>query len=461
MMVFMLFGSVIGVFGLMINGKLVLEETKNTSVGCQVNGHLNWFTPVGDVLDLSYRSLKKIPKCVESKESKSIQKLDLDNNQISDHHYYELFKVFPNLKSLMMFNNLLSVLNGNPLNIPNNLFLLDLGFNHIRVVTAAFFRAFGKLEVLKLERNKLSYLPNGVFHGLRSLKIIDLSSNILRVYSMDWFDMRTPLTFIHMGNNKVSSWKPDDFKWPKTMQQVNFSGNDLPAIPPFPRNFNDSHWMMDISSNPLYCDCRHKSHTEDMVRTSVACRLRLNCPKYTNKKSYNNGAPTTCNVDELTTKMSWLSNFVTKPTCAPPKVIGLKGKHPKIKNKYCVTCVAIGYPSPRVNMKYGSRLSSSTPFQADQKQPIHEAIIGEEAVDDVTCEAENPFGHDVQRVVSSEYYLKYSSCRSDVTNIKKVQRNKSRSLLIITAVFSSLVVILALLVCFNTCGTIQHKDSCI
>ena len=405
------------------------DDQKITEICCHLNGHLTCKPPEELTLDISYKKLKKLPFCEKSNLAIRIQKLDLDNNNITEHDFDKVFVTFRNLSSLLMFNNDLSVLSGNRFKEPNKLLLLDLGCNKIYRINVDFFTAFEQLEDLKLGKNRLANLTSGVFRGLKNLRRIDLSSNFLTVFRMDWFDRRIPLTSIHMGNNKVSVWEPFDFTWPKTMKQLNFSGNHLPAILPLPLSHsdNDKEWSVDLLKNPLFCGCRQKSHKEHFANEDVACRLRLECPD----GSFNIIPDTKCKNGQFITK-DWLSEFVKKPLCIPPKVKGYKEKTPN-KAMYDISCTAVGFPPPEVNIKSEQYNFTIVPQEANKSEFVVQVALDENHASIVACEAVNIFGSDVQRVLFIQ--------------AKNEEPGRNNMLLLTAALSSSLSLLLACVIC--------------
>ena len=411
------------------------QKSNKTRICCHLNGN-NYkldcipLQPKGSSLDISYKGLENLPFCEKSNIANTILKLDLDNNSINEHDFDKVFVAFPNLKSLLLFNNNLSVLNGNRFKEPNKLSLLDLGSNQIYKISVGFFTSFERLEELKLEKNKLIHLPYGVFHGLKSLRKIDLSSNVLPIFKIDWFDKRTPLTSIHMGNNKVSSWEPFDFTWPKTMRKLNFSGNQLPAILPLPplSRDNDKEWSVDLLKNPLFCGCRQESHNEHFAKEDVACRLRLECSDVTETI---NTANNKCKGGEFIARQ-WLSEFVKKPLCVPPMVKGYKRKNLN-QAIYDISCTAVGFPLPEVNIKSELYNFTIVPREANKNEFVVQVAVDVNHANEINCEAVNIFGSDVQRV----FFIQ----------VKNEDPGRNNMLLLTTALSSTFSLVLACVVC--------------
>ena len=427
--------KVIICIGLNVNG----QKRNKTKICCHLNGN-NYkldcipLQPKGSSLDISYKGLENLPFCEKSNAAKTIVKLDLDNNNISEHDFDKIFVTFPNLNSLLMFNNNLSVLNGNRFKEPNKLSLLDLGSNQIYKISVGFFTSFERLEELKLEKNRLIHLPHGVFQGLKTLQTIDLSSNFLPIFKMDWFDKRTPLTSIHIGNNKVSSWEPFDFTWPMTMKKLNFSGNRLPAIPPLPPSHsnNDKEWSVDLLKNPLFCGCRQESHKEHFAKEDVACRLRLEC------QDVNMIPNSKCKNGEFTTK-KWLSKFVKQPLCVLPKVKCVKKKNPNLAI-YDISCIAVGYPPPDVNIRSEHYNFNIVPRETNQQEFFMHVSVDENHSSNITCEAVNIFGSDLHGVAFTHV---------------KTKESKRSNMLVIAAISASLSLVMACAFCI---WNVYRKD---
>ena len=423
--------KVIICIGLNVNG----QKSNKTRICCHLHGN-NYkldcipLQPKGSSLDISYNGLENLPFCEKSNTAKTIVKLDLDNNNISEHDFDKIFVTFPNLNSLLMFNNNLSVLNGNRFKEPNKLSLLDLGSNQIYKISVGFFTSFERLEELKLEKNRVIHLPYGVFHGLKSLRKIDISCNLLTVFKMDWFDKRTPLTSIHMGNNKVSSWEPFDFTWPKTMRKLNFSGNHLPAVLPLPplSSDNDKEWSVDLLKNPLFCGCRQRSHKKHFAKADVACRLRLECSDVTETI---NTAKNKCKGGDFIARQ-WLSEFVKKPLCVPPNVKGYKEKNLN-KALYDISCIAFGFPPPEITIRSELYNFNIVPQEVKKTEFVVQVAVDENHAKNIICEAANIIGSDVKRV--------------QFIPVQNEEPERKDMLLLIAALSSTLSLVLACVVC--------------
>ena len=427
----------------------------DTQVCCQLNGQhvrLDCVTPNGNSLDLSYKGLNQLPFCRASKLTEAIETLDLDRNNISDYDFDQIFYSFPNINTLLMWNNNLLALNGTKLKRKNTLLYMDLGRNQIQRIEAGFFASFTHLKELKLENNRLTALPIGAFKGMKSLRRIDLSFNKIKVFTLDWFDKNTTLTSIHVAGNQISSWVPFNFKWPKTMKRLNFSVNHLPAVLPLPMFDNNTAWSVDLTKNELTCDCRHPEHSKQIVNTKVACNLHLDCQEFVQKRR-NKKSPEMCTTEQDDGRMLWLSQFVKKPVCSPPKVTGYKQKLSH-REGYQISCRAIGFPLPDVHIragiyKYSMHNENSVNMS---KNVLLEVIVNEKDADNVTCEAVNIFGSDIavvdeQHLNDSVYYKGMQNCQ-----YKQLGWNNN-TLFYITAVSSSLSLLLALFICiYNVHG---------
>ena len=442
----MLTYAVISVDGNEVNTNL------STQVCCSFNGgkeQLDCLKPNEKSLDLSHKGLKSLPFCLKSTLTESIEKLDLDNNNITDYDKLQMLNTFPNLKSLLMWNNALSILRGNQLNVKHSkLCRLDLGLNLIHTIERGFFTSFGNLEELKLEKNLLTFLPSFVFHGLKKLKTLDLSFNKIQTFLMNWFDVGVPLASIDMANNSISSWQPFDFVWPHTMIKINFSDNLLPAILPFPPDTTNDHWSVDLRHNPLYCGCRLTAHKDYFKTTQVACRIRLDCPSFDieSQRSDRNLHFSSCAQGKQ--NKSWLSSFMERPLCAPPKAKGHKQIHPLNSNIACVSCVATGFPPPEMNIRYGiykHHISSNVGYKFN---PNTEVIVRTEHAHNVTCEAVNIFGCHLQTVAATKYYRKDSACRMEDRKQGLKKENVITNMLTYVAVATSISTSLAFAVCF-------------
>lgn len=153
-----------------------------------------------------------------------LQLLSLDNNKINYIHINAL----KNCSSLQDLH-----LNGNKFykvpevlsNVPM-LRTLDLGENHIEVITNSTFQDMLLLYGLRLTENNIVNVSKGVFHNMPALKILNLSRNKIQSVAPGSFDKNQNLQAIRLDGNNLSNIQYLFAKLPNLLW-LNISDNQL------------------------------------------------------------------------------------------------------------------------------------------------------------------------------------------------------------------------------------------
>ncbi|XP_054727146.1 protein toll-like [Anastrepha obliqua] len=194
-------------------------------------------------LDLSLNRLQSLPDTL-FQNTKHLRVLKLSHNQLVEISS-ELFSPLSNLEHLYLNNNNLININFNAFRDTTNLKSLQLENNQIGLAnasglidyTSSPFRYLFKLEKLNLRNNSIKYLHKDWRAQLLALRKLDLSYN--KIHAFADHDLR----FISRNGLEVNLThnliEQIDFKTIKNF--ILF--NDAKAI------------LIDLNSNPIYCDC--------------------------------------------------------------------------------------------------------------------------------------------------------------------------------------------------------------
>lgn len=150
--------------------------------------------------------------------------LSIDNNKISWIHP-EALKNCSSLQDLHLNGNKLMHVPEVIRNVPL-LKTLDLGENHIEVITNETFSDLTQMFGLRLTENNIGNITKGVFDKMTSLKILNLSRNKIQKVSPGAFDSNINLQAIRLDGNYLSDIEELFAKLPRLVW-LNISDNQL------------------------------------------------------------------------------------------------------------------------------------------------------------------------------------------------------------------------------------------
>ena len=110
---------------------------------------------------------------------------------------------------------------------------------------------FPNLSQLDLTNNKIVSLSKNSFQNLTKLKVLYLSSNKLRTINQVWFSHLLLLSHLYLHHNEMSVIGESNGVWPKKIDTLDLSYNQLKTIPPLPSKASE----VNLIGNPIYCDC--------------------------------------------------------------------------------------------------------------------------------------------------------------------------------------------------------------
>lgn len=150
--------------------------------------------------------------------------LSLDNNKISWIHS-EALKNCSSLQDLHLNGNKLLQVPEVLYNVPM-LKTLDLGENHIDLITNETFRNLNQIYGLRLTENNIGNISKGVFDKMTALKILNLSRNKIQKVAAGAFDANVNLQAIRLDGNYLTDIQELFAKLP-SLVWLNISDNQL------------------------------------------------------------------------------------------------------------------------------------------------------------------------------------------------------------------------------------------
>ncbi|CAF0855756.1 unnamed protein product [Didymodactylos carnosus] len=260
-------------------------------------------------LDLSYNGLTDIQI-----ELSQLEYLNVQNNQLTQQHL-EFIHSLTNIKELILDFNSIQTLNDETFSSTKccqQLELLSLQGNDFdfnrndQGETNLLFSNLKQLQRLNLARNTIKIIPTGLFNFTRTLQSLNLDRNpSLKLSSTTFYGLESSLINISLQACNLRSNSLSSLKILKNLERIKLSSNDIDYIPDdlfislinltlvdLQRNqlemvpiFNDQNRIkelelsgnklktfneqtlkqlkqlvtLDLSSNPLECDCQLKS----------------------------------------------------------------------------------------------------------------------------------------------------------------------------------------------------------
>ena len=175
------------------------------------------------------------------KYTRSLTKLKLANTGARMNNLYRVYK---NLRNVSLFEEM------------HNLTSLSLRGNHLPVLESGMFWNLLSLEVLDLGDSKISTIPLGAFKGLKSLQTLWLDSNLIQEVSFYLLEELHQLRTFHIEQNDIRYLENYLFRNKLFLSRLNLSSNHLVGFNQSTfKNISSSLVEIDISNNPIFCDC--------------------------------------------------------------------------------------------------------------------------------------------------------------------------------------------------------------
>ena len=151
-----------------------------------------------------------------------------------------------------------------------NLTLLIISYNHIQMISPGSFVNLSLLEVLDLSANLITTITSESFRGLVALQVLKLEQNQLIHFSGNSLRSLTSLTYLHLDGNNLTSLHKNLFAASNTLTTLTLSYNQFVSL--------NSHTFdpilptvktVDISGNPLVCNCENQWLVDNLGRVLV------------------------------------------------------------------------------------------------------------------------------------------------------------------------------------------------
>ena len=197
-----------------------LSETTENALKFQIkfkSSQLEW-------LILTHGQIKFIEKNNIFLGLENLKILDLSNNQIRliDKH---LFKSLHLLTHLYLNDNNVSSLHKETFAHLKSLIKIDLSFNQIKHLPKTTFHNLENLKELSLNNNQLKEINKSAFHGLFRLQKLNLGFNQLNQIDRVMFKELNNLEEIKLNDNQLSLWPNSLFKDNRSLMEINIENN--------------------------------------------------------------------------------------------------------------------------------------------------------------------------------------------------------------------------------------------
>ena len=225
------------------------------------------FYEIWQTLNLSDNLLKSLPE--GSFKGVRVRTIDLTRNLISDIHP-TAFENTENIYTMDLSHNHLSHLSRGVFTPLTALTTLKLRYNRFRSFSGDAFRDAQQLVELDLSGNRINSVPSEALKPLRNLKRLWLRNNKLKTIGAFAFPA-LPLELLDLGSNdtpvrmdpqamcslipQISYAEPNIKEW-SGMQTLRMDHNGLSHLDPCIAKLIWTLQEVDISGNPLRCDCR-------------------------------------------------------------------------------------------------------------------------------------------------------------------------------------------------------------
>ncbi|CAK9831514.1 Leucine-rich repeats and immunoglobulin-like domains protein 2 [Anthophora retusa] len=207
-------------------------------------------------LNLGANELNKVPtQALHTLDT--LKKLEMQENRLSIIQEGD-FDGLKGLDSLVLAHNQLREVPARVFSHLTQLNSLELDGNQITHVDPdAFIGLEENLQYLRLGDNNLHAVPSDALRRLHRLRHLDLRANNITVLPEDAFTgYGDSITFLNLQKNLIKMLPPLVFENLNSLETLNLQNNKLTHIPEeVTENIVDTLRQIDITDNPLICDC--------------------------------------------------------------------------------------------------------------------------------------------------------------------------------------------------------------
>ena len=315
-------------------------------------------------IELKRNNISNLPSKKFTFVNKAVTEIKLNSNKVQNVSTAALGQTFPMLRILSFFKNRITHIRRRNIVALQNLRFLDLGQNQIKSIENESFSRLAKLENLFLDGNQLKTVLPDTFKGLAGLVVLKLNLNKIPILDHKWIRHMTSLEQLMLKSNRIRFIKPFDMKWPSSLRILDLSHNQMRYLPNLPslKNINSinkagSGWYIDLSGNPVNCNCFIPSFTEYSMQdlNKAVCGINMEC-QIVGEGTFTDASAfwpfsKNCNASH---RISFFANYLRKPACQEPQ-LRLKAFNLKVNEDSSFThlqCVADGTLVPDVKIEH-------------------------------------------------------------------------------------------------------------
>ena len=175
--------------------------------------------------------------------------LDLSHNSLSHTLPVDVFNSLQKLKTLDLSNNRIEILPRTVLDSQRQLLTLDLSNNELCLLPNELFLMLGKIISVNICCNNLTINASQTFESLTQLKILDMSKNNIEHLPLYLFESTSNLLSLEISENKLETIPNTLFRNLSRLIYLNMSKNSLSRLPSFIAQRQLQ--VLDVSENQL------------------------------------------------------------------------------------------------------------------------------------------------------------------------------------------------------------------
>ena len=182
-------------------------------------------------LDLSYNAIRQLGGHALYRQSKVLQRVNLDHNQLR----YISADDFANLTELLeltLSNNQIAQIADDAFSGLGKVESLSLSGNQLERLDSTWFADMSSLRTLALNDNDIGLIADATFESLKRLNRLSLANNRLRVARKYTFRGMTKLQYLDLDRNRFTSVPAESFATLSSLSTLSLNGNPISTIAP-------------------------------------------------------------------------------------------------------------------------------------------------------------------------------------------------------------------------------------
>ena len=270
------------------NNKLRTNEANRQNTGkfnitCQFeksNGEYSCLTHDLVLKDKEMKLNEVIGSHVWSKSNMDVTQLMMSNSSML---YWpnDIFKTFPAIKILMIYNAELTQLSKGDFNSAGNLRTIEVHGNTIRVLDNHVFEGAEQLTQIEMESNQIERISVNTFKGLNRLKLLSLKNNLITEIQPGSFNDLINLKTLILSTNKLKSLDGKLLQFNYKLITLVVDNNNLDDIGEDILKYSTEFTTVDFSDNK--CIDEKTKWKEDIQDLVYEIKIRCN---YKGKNDY-------------------------------------------------------------------------------------------------------------------------------------------------------------------------------